>query len=116
MLHETVIFTKEDGSTFMANVDKMDGPEWTVRFKDDTTKVIALGDYKKFELADEDNHHEFTMAFLYQRKENTLIELASDVLAKFDEIINYCPEDRDTLMEQLGINIRALRQAEKDLD
>ena len=27
MLHETVIFTKEDGSTFMANVDKMDGPE-----------------------------------------------------------------------------------------
>lgn len=116
MLHETVIFTKEDGSTFMANVDKMEGVIWTLRFKDDTTQEHHISDFKKFEVVDEDDHHEFTMAFLYQRKENTLIELASDVLAKFDEIINYCPEDRDTLMEQLGINIRALRQAEKDSD
>ena len=116
MLHETVKFTKDDGSEFIANVDKMNGSEWTVRFKDDTTKVITLGDISKFERVEEDEHHDFTMEFLYTRKDNTLMELASDILAKFDEIINYCPEDRDTLMEQLGINIRALRQAEKDLD
>lgn len=116
MLHETVKFTKEDGSEFIANVDKMDGLEWMVRFKDDTTKTVDLSEIKSFERVDEDEHHDFTMAFLFTRKDNTLMELASDILAKFDEIINYCPEDRDTLMEQLGMNIQALRQAEKDLD
>lgn len=114
MLHETVKFTKTDGSTFVANVDGMVGLKWIVRFKDDKLQTIDMSEIVKFERVDEDDHQEFTMAFLYERKHNQVLELASHVLHKFDEIINYCPEDHDTLFEQFEIDFKALIQARKD--
>ena len=124
MLHETVLITWCDEKvqaeqcepTLMCNIEQMGNDLWTVRLKDDTTKQIHVGQTESIVRVDEDDHHEFTMDFLMTRKKNDLMQLASDVLTKFDEIANYCPEDRDTLMEQLEIDIKALRQAEKDSD
>ncbi len=122
MLHETVLITwctekveaEQCEPTLVCNIEKMGDDLWTIRMKDDTTKQIHVGQTESIERVDEDDHHDFVNEFLMVRKHNDVMQLASDVLAKFDEIASYCPEDRDTLFEQLEIDIKALRQAEKD--
>ena len=122
MLYQTVLIkwceekiqAEQCEPTLICNIDDMSGPTWKVRLQDDSVIDVHVGQTVSIEVLDEDDHHEFVNEFTFARKETTMMELASHVLETMDGVIQYCPEDRDTLMEQLLININALKQAEKD--
>jgi len=113
MLHETVLITWCDEKveaeqcepTLMCNIEEMGNDLWTIRLKDDTTKQIHVGQTESIVRVEEDDHHEFTMAFLFKRKDNMLNAIVNNMFLEFDKIVDFCPEDYETLSEQMNLLI-----------
>jgi len=121
MLHETVklVFTEESIKAgnhkvpeTIANIEGMSNTHITCRMKDDEVIEFPNEDIQTIDVMDEDTHQEFTNEFLMQRKVNRMNQLTNQVLAAFDEIIDFCPETHATLLEDLELKLQ--RKIEED--
>lgn len=119
MLHSTVLITwcqekvdnEQCAPTLTCCIEKMGNELWTVRLENDSTIDIHVGQTDSIVKVDEDDHHQFVNSFLFQRKDSIIMDLAADVVAEFNKIVDFCPETHETLLEQLLIDINAIKKA-----
>lgn len=84
------------------------------RDKYDNELHIEMGLVQSVSMVDEDEHHEFVNEMLLNRKNEMIAKKARECKALFDEIVDFCPEDHASLLDQFTGAIEAMIESDQN--
>lgn len=113
MLHTTVLLSLKSADPNLpikstVFVEKIEQGQWIVYDESYTEKKIDTDDILQINPVDEDDHQEFTTNMLFARKQLEVHLLAMHCDKVLTSIMDFCPETRDVLVDDLMDKLKNL--------